>query len=395
MTILATQLSADRNNGNTVALPAGISEGNILTMVAYTGNSGETISLPVDWTVVNSGGSTGSTYVVFQKQAGASETNPVISVTRQTDCLTFLSDGALGAIVGEQGYGSNSTNYVFPSITLTESADVLRVAMVQLGANVSSGPGDGTLLIDNLSSNVGMAAWRVAFAAGATGTDSITIDTARRGMALTIGLEEQPAVIPDTQNVDIPLHINLKWNQTYELALTDEVGTGTLSNVTLSQPVDWDLVTYDGTVLDPATTESFQEYSQADVGITMEAGDQIAWFSTANVTVNANGTVDVTPASDVAAVAYKIWDESAQTWSAVSAFTINDLGDFVSGFDSWALFMASLDGKTYTDKLERFLEAKGYSGLSVNEGLFRYLLTQSNATSHTARWQEWAEGGYN
>jgi len=133
-----------------------------------------------------------------------------------------------------------------------------------------------------------------------------------------------------TISVDINENINLKWGATHELAVTTPDGAATLAGVTLIEPTGWEYITFDGSTLDPATTESFQEYTPADLGITLAAGDLIAIQSNAAITdLRTDGTFLVSPAQDIAANPYKIWDDSAATWSALSTFSITDLGEFV------------------------------------------------------------------
>ena len=79
------------------------------------------------------------------------------------------------------------------------------------------------------------------------------------------------------KTVSAPLHINLKWGEQHTLeVVTVANGTNTLAGVTLLPPTDWEYVTYDGTVLDPTTTESFQEFCQVEFGFDLAAGDLIA-----------------------------------------------------------------------------------------------------------------------
>jgi hypothetical protein len=100
--------------------------------------------------------------------------------------------------------------------------------------------------------------------------------------------------------------------------------------VLLTEPTGWEYITFNGATLDPATTESFQEYTPADLGITLAAGDLIAIQSNPAITeLRTDGTFLVSPAQDIAANPYKIWDDNAGTWSALSTFSITDLGEFV------------------------------------------------------------------
>ena len=133
-----------------------------------------------------------------------------------------------------------------------------------------------------------------------------------------------------TITVDISENINLKWGATHELAVTTPDGVATFAGVPLIEPTGWEYVTFDGSTLDPATTESFQEYTPADLGITLAAGDLIAIQSNPAITeLRTDGTFLVSPAQAIASNPYKIWDDSAGTWSALSTFSVTDEGDIV------------------------------------------------------------------
>ena len=116
--------------------------------------------------------------------------------------------------------------------------------------------------------------------------------------------------------VDIPLDINLKWDETYDLRVTDSNGLlYGLDTVTLSKPPSWEYITYDGTVINQLSTQSFKEKALADFGITLEAGDLVAIESNAGITqLNADSTVIYDENQLLTGQAYKIWDDNASTW---------------------------------------------------------------------------------
>lgn len=147
------------------------------------------------------------------------------------------------------------------------------------------------------------------------------------GETVTVNTWSETAV-----NVNIPLHINLEWDTTYQLALTDDTGTVTKSNITLSTNPNWETVTFNGTAPDPGTTESFYEHAQTDSDVgnfTMVATDILAWESAAGLSIDDQTIPVVDPPSTVSG-AYKIWDTSLSTWTGVSAYTITD-GGVLSG----------------------------------------------------------------
>lgn len=132
--------------------------------------------------------------------------------------------------------------------------------------------------------------------------------------------------------VDIPLHINLEWGSTTnDLVLTDDTGSVTLNNVTLSAPTGWETVTFTSAP-DAGTTESFYEYAQtdADVGnFTAAVNDILAFESQSGLTVDSQTIPTVSPPATVTGD-YKWWDVSLSTWTNVSSFTITDGGIFGS-----------------------------------------------------------------
>lgn len=144
-------------------------------------------------------------------------------------------------------------------------------------------------------------------------------------------------------NVDIPLHIDLKWGVTnYAVELTDDTGTVTGSaNVTLATAAGWQTITFNGTIPTASTTESFYEAALTDAdlggaGYTMATtGNDILLLGTTDstLTVNADTTFSVDPAKAISAD-YKIWSESNQSFSDVSDFAITISGSISASDES-------------------------------------------------------------
>jgi len=82
-----------------------------------------------------------------------------------------------------------------------------------------------------------------------------------------------------TITVDVPFPTSLKWDNSYPLEVTTPEGTATLSNVFIRPATGWEYQDYDGTILNPATTESFQELALSEFGLVLEAGDRFNWES--------------------------------------------------------------------------------------------------------------------
>ena len=129
--------------------------------------------------------------------------------------------------------------------------------------------------------------------------------------------------------VTIPDDIDLAWGQTYTLSITDDTGTVTLSNVTLSAPAGWDTVKF-SSAPNTTDTESFYEEAISDAGLggggfTMAAGDVLAFETATGLTVDSQTIPSISPPATVTG-AYKIYDTSAGTWTSESTYTWTDAG---------------------------------------------------------------------
>jgi hypothetical protein len=194
------------------------------------------------------------------------------------------------------------------------------------------------------------------------------------GESLTVNSWSSTAV-----NVDIPLHIDLEWGSTTnQLALTDDTGTVTLNNVTLSAPTGWETVTYNGSAPNPTTTESFYEYAQTDVEVgsfTMATNDILAWETQTGLTVDVQTIPIVDPPATVSGD-YKIWDESLSTWTSVSSFTITDGGTFGGG-------SVPADSRKSVFKIAAYLRSTGtYTAKQTNELVVEWLVDEGTARSN-------------
>ncbi len=128
--------------------------------------------------------------------------------------------------------------------------------------------------------------------------------------------------------VTIPLHINLKWGQTYTLSVTADAESATLANVTLNKSPDWETV--EVTAIPTAgSTESFAEEAATDLSLTVVAGDVLAWETQTGLSVDSLTQPTINPPATKTGD-YKFYDESAGAWSSVSQFTWTD-GGFLTG----------------------------------------------------------------
>jgi len=127
--------------------------------------------------------------------------------------------------------------------------------------------------------------------------------------------------------VTVPFDIDLLWDQEYQLAVTHDDGTSTLENVRLSSPSGWEIVVL-SSLPNEAETESFYELSKTDATVgnfIAEVGDTLAFTSSQDLVVDGQTIPTVDPAATVTG-SYKWWDASANTWTPISTYTINDLG---------------------------------------------------------------------
>lgn len=429
-------------NGNSLTLPAGLAEGDILTVLCVTGNGGETISLSSGFTNIESGTVLGMTWEVFQKVAGASEAAPVLSTTRTTRCVSIRSDGLVGTI-SASGYGSTFTEFTFPDATAAnDNADVVRVAFTQLsGANVTTPP-TGTELFDLIVQSVGAAAWTSTSPAGSVGTDTVTIDSAKRGAAFTLVLENQaagltidstdasmqrdvnwsvvlsnPATVPTTLNTTAvsgddtltPVSVTGSDPYTVEFAVGDlskqvdatgypwditvDAETVTTGNIPLNIQAGYTLVdlvdpiTTNGSILFGATGGTVVTADHAEYEVTSTLGSGVTFSVAATgvwtITEATDGdwTTPITISRRVVQVSGTIGTEAILTLSPPTS-TSNVQGDLIK----WII--VNVEGATTTAKVISFLNSEGHTAYSVTQNMYDYLLSSSSKLDHNERYKD-------
>ena len=128
-----------------------------------------------------------------------------------------------------------------------------------------------------------------------------------------------------------PLHIDLDWGATHTLSVTDADSTDTLAAVPITVPADVLTVLYDGTSLDPATTNSFQEFSASDPAtgnFNPVSGDRLAIEQVdVSQVLRTDGTLEYAYGASGSGW-YKYYDVSLSTWTNLGYYSIEDLGDF-------------------------------------------------------------------
>lgn len=132
----------------------------------------------------------------------------------------------------------------------------------------------------------------------------------------------------DSITVTVPLTINLLWDTTHTLSVTDDTSTVTSSGITLQKPSGWSTVVYDGTTIDEVNTNSFYEEAKVDTDVgsyTMLVGDTLAFEDATGFSVSTETYPTIDPPSTVAG-SYKIWNVSGTTWTGLSSYSWNDIG---------------------------------------------------------------------
>ncbi len=182
--------------------------------------------------------------------------------------------------------------------------------------------------------------------AGQTG---VIINGAALGTVSSVTLGGESLVVNSntatTINVDVPLSIDLLWGTTSnQLSVTDEVGTLTLDNVTLTLPTGWETVLFDGSIPAELNTESFYEEAKTDLSFTMVSGDILAFESSAGLSVDTGTYPTITPPNTVTGD-YKIWSTNLSSWTTTSTYTWTDGGTIKVPFNTTLLRNLNRGGK--------------------------------------------------
>jgi hypothetical protein len=152
----------------------------------------------------------------------------------------------------------------------------------------------------------------------ATGLDAVpTVQT------ITLGGEALTILNWNNGNpiVSIPVDIQLKWGRTdLQLAVTDDTGTVTLNNVTLSPEAGWEYVDFNGTPPGPQT-ESGYELAQTDYGYSMVLGDQWIFKSESGLSYDAQTLPTLNPPATITSE-YRVWNDSSASLSVKTTYTI-------------------------------------------------------------------------
>lgn len=174
------------------------------------------------------------------------------------------------------------------------------------------------------------------------GQASVTIacaglDSAPATQTVTLGGES--LTITDWNSgspiVTIPVDIALKWGRTdLDLVVTDDTGSVTLNNVTLSAETGWEYVNFSGTV-PGAGTESGYEVVQTDFTYNLTSSDQWIFESETGLSYDTDTIPTVNPAATITSQ-YRYWRDDTGAMSAKTAYTIAQkptltLGSFTAG----------------------------------------------------------------
>lgn len=262
---------------------------------------------------------------------------------------------------------------------------------------------------------------------------------------------------PTTTNitVDIPLHIDLDWDSTdNQLQVIDATATLNLSNVTLSAPTGWTSIAL-ASLPNVDDTDSYFEYVQTDIGFVPAIGDTLRFEDAVGLTVDDQWLPAIAPPNTIAG-AYKIWDDSLSTHTALSSYTWTD-GDAVGSIElpasvnvtatasgllsgqvrfttltadnitfaevfailstsaslaatssveattssallqevtNFSSWLDTLPSNSATQKMQDFLQTEGMVG-GITNMMYEYLKTKSSKNSNSERFQEWKDNGFN
>ncbi|MEW8064178.1 MAG: hypothetical protein AB2797_13765, partial [Candidatus Thiodiazotropha sp.] len=109
----------------------------------------------------------------------------------------------------------------------------------------------------------------------------------------------------------------------YDIQVTDDTGTVTLSGQTLLIETGYEEITYNGST-PPANEESLEAGTIGDYGFTPVANDKWGVTSHANVTWYADGQADINPAG-THTLPYWAWDESTGTMHTGQSIIIGEV----------------------------------------------------------------------
>ena len=267
---------------------------------------------------------------------------PNEAITTVTDAarviLFHFYRSALDTSVAPSGYSLDANS-------INAANRTLQVADRSVATAGAEAPGDW--LHTDTETDKDSQVWSIALRPAST--RSITNidgdDDVRAGQTsitvTTVGMDSSPTVKTATLGgesltvvsagetswvVSVPEAIILKWGEgDYDLVLTDDTGSVTLNNVTLSAATGWEYVnpTFASGAPNTSTTESAYELVLNDLVLTMIAGDQFQWETVTGLSFESDQTIaSVIPAAAVTASTYKFWDDSAGTLSAETAFNV-------------------------------------------------------------------------
>ncbi|MEW7988455.1 MAG: hypothetical protein AB2799_21910, partial [Candidatus Thiodiazotropha sp.] len=174
-----------------------------------------------------------------------------------------------------------------------------------------------------------------AFRRGNTGVtvNCTGLDTAPTTQTVTVtdGTHSDTCTITNWNSGDPIINIDCALPPgAYDIQVTDDTGTVTLSGQTLLIETNWEEVVFDGNT-PPANQESLSEGSLEDFPAIPEivAGDSWGVQSHADVTWQANGSVIILPAGEHT-LSYWFWDDSTGVMYSGETIVIGERPDLTS-----------------------------------------------------------------
>ncbi|MEW8042032.1 MAG: cadherin repeat domain-containing protein [Candidatus Thiodiazotropha endolucinida] len=167
-----------------------------------------------------------------------------------------------------------------------------------------------------------------AFRRGNTGVtvNCTGLDTAPTTQTVTVtdGTHSDTCTITNWNSGDPIINIDCALPPgSYDIQVTDDTGTVTLSGQTLLIETGYEEITYNGST-PPANEESLEAGTISDYGFTPVANDKWGVTSHANVTWFADGQADINPAG-THTLPYWAWDESTGTMHTGQSIIIGEV----------------------------------------------------------------------
>lgn len=264
--------------------------------------------------------------------------------------------------------------------------------------------------------DIGPDAFIIAF-----GIDSEPVTMARGETGLEF-VVSNPATTPTTENTTVvsgsasltvigvsgagpytitctcPSNIALQHSDTgYIWTVTVGAESDTTALIPLTVPSGYSNVFMGATIsLEEGSGSVWNDYT----GDTPVEGTEFVWTT---LTVPDSYPIDVQDTGewsiDTSLLGYPTANQTFYGYAIQANGTIGTTAEYtfnitIPGEGTWSGWLATLVGNSTTEKLLLFLASKGYGGGMTN-AMYEYLKSISAKNSHSERYQEWKDGGFN